>query len=150
MTVHFVCRGNAFRSLIAETYLRSLHLKQVTVYSSGTVAAAHRESNQAFFAQTKVLLARHGIAQFAKQYSDQLTPVRLVGADYTICMNQDVYDELSAIAPPPPETIIWSIADVDDAMRINGAPIDRDAFLESAYPKITQAVDDFIASKHLL
>jgi predicted protein tyrosine phosphatase len=36
MNIHFICRGNVLRSLIAETYLRSLELPNITVISSGT------------------------------------------------------------------------------------------------------------------
>lgn len=36
MNIHFVCRGNILRSVIAEAHLKSLNLEGITVISSGT------------------------------------------------------------------------------------------------------------------
>lgn len=37
MNIHFICHGNVLRSLIAETYLRSLGIDGVNVASSDTL-----------------------------------------------------------------------------------------------------------------
>ena len=74
MIIHFICRGNAFRSIIAEAYLNSLEFKDLGVLSSGTAAASHKSQNLANHRLTLELLAEHGIRGFAKAgYGDQLT-----------------------------------------------------------------------------
>src|ERR1700745_1562200 len=102
MIVHFVCRGNAFRSIIAEAYLNSLELKDLSVLSSGTAAALYKARNLANHRMTLQLLEEHGIRGFAKAcYGDQLTQSRMDNADITVCMNQRVYDEcLRCVAFP--------------------------------------------------
>ena len=70
MKIHFICRGNVLRSLIAETYVRSLNLDGVTASSSGTSVDLDDPQEQLFLATTKQVLARHGLAQFAKERPD--------------------------------------------------------------------------------
>ena len=74
MIIHFICRGNSFRSIIAEAYLNSLEIKDSSVLSSGTTAASDKARNLAYYRLTLDLLEKHGIREFAKAgYGDQLT-----------------------------------------------------------------------------
>ena len=94
MIIHFVCRGNSFRSIIAEAYLNSVKVEGWRVLSSGTKAALNKADNLVYYRMTLELLGRHGIREFAKaDYGDQLTQALLEEADITVCLNQRVYDE---------------------------------------------------------
>jgi protein-tyrosine-phosphatase len=74
MIIHFICRGNSFRSIIAEAYLNSLEIKDWTVLSSGTIAVPDKARNLPYYGMTLELLGKHGIREFAKAgYGDQLT-----------------------------------------------------------------------------
>ena len=73
MNIHFICRGNILRSLVAETYLRSLGLKDVTVTSSGTNINWQEEVERRYFSDTLRLLDTHAIKEYAKDLPDQLT-----------------------------------------------------------------------------
>src|SRR5262245_18100932 len=107
--VHFICRGNAFRSIIAEAYLNSLEFKNVNARSSGTAAAADRAGDRAAYTETLELLAKNRIREFAKTgYWDELTPSRLAGTDVVIFMNQRVYDEGQQLVSLPGSTHICS------------------------------------------
>ena len=64
--IHFICRGNSFRSIIAEAYLNSLEVKGWSVLSSGTTAALDKARNLVYFGKTLALLEKHGIWEFAK------------------------------------------------------------------------------------
>ena len=146
MILHFVCRGNSFRSIIAEAYVNSLGIKDLSVLSSGTTAELDKARNLAYYRLTLDLLERHGIREFAKvDYGDQLTQSRLEKADITICMNQRVYDESMRCVTFPASPRIWSVADIGEPGRISAAESVRRLYREEAYQEIVKNVDRLIS-----
>lgn len=143
MKIHFICRGNVLRSLIAETYLRSLQLVNVTASSSGTNVNLSSEEERAFFSNTIALLTRHGMEQYAKNTSDQLTQERIQGRDITICMNQRVIDEAKLIVILPDNTLNWDIVDIGEGHRTT--PEDIRLYEEDIYTEIVAHVDELIS-----
>jgi len=118
MNVHFICRGNAHRSVMAEAYLKSLNLPGVTVVSSGTVADLYREPNRKSLQETLDFLTARGIGQYAKASSEQLTQERFHQNDVTVCVNQIAYDEGSQSVTFPSDTIVWDISDTNEGHRV--------------------------------
>jgi protein-tyrosine-phosphatase len=146
MIIHFICRGNAFRSIIAEAYLNSLEIKDWIVLSSGTAAAAEKAGNLASYGRTLELLEQHGIRGFAKAgYGDQLTQSRLERADITVCMNQRVYGECLWCVIFPASPRIWSVADIGEPGRVSDAESERRLYREEAYQEIVRNVDRLIS-----
>ena len=146
MIIHFICRGNSFRSIIAEAYLNSLKIKDSGVLSSGTTAALDKAGNLAYYKRTLDLLEKHDIRGFAKtDYGDQLTQSRLEKADITVCMNQRVYDECLQYVTFPVGPRIWSVADIGEPGRIAHSQSEEQRYREEAYREIVKNVDQLIS-----
>ena len=146
MIVHFICRGNAFRSIIAEAYLNSFMFRNLNAISSGTVAAAERAGNRAAYSETLGLLEKNRIREFAKiRYGDQLTPARLAEADLAVCMNQRVYDECLQLVSLPASTHIWSVADIGEPGRVAHTGSGKTLCREEAYLEIVEGTNQLIS-----
>ncbi|MFZ1250660.1 MAG: hypothetical protein WAR37_04420 [Candidatus Microsaccharimonas sp.] len=144
-TIHFICRGNVLRSLIAETYLKSLRLKNIDVISSGTNVNWDDPQEKEFFNNTLVVLKRHGINSYAKAKPEQLNKQRIdTHHDITILMNQRVVDEASKIVTLPAGSICWDIVDVGEGHRIDNERL-KD-YEEEIYKEITYKVDELVKS----
>lgn len=101
-TILFVCRGNAFRSILADAYLKSKQLSNIKVLSAGTVATQYYEQNGVDFnANMADYAAAHGIGNFIKDhYGDQLTQELLDSAANitgSITRGKFLVDKLSAV-----------------------------------------------------
>ena len=146
MIIHFICRGNSFRSIIAEAYLNSLEVNGWTVFSSGTTAALDKARNLVYYNKTLALLEEHGIREFAKSdHGDQLTQSCLEKADVAICMNQRVYGECLKIVTFPASPRIWSVADIGEPGRIASTEPEEQFYREEVYQEIVENVDRLVS-----
>lgn len=143
MNIHFICRGNVLRSLIAETYTNSLGLGAIDVMSSGTNVNWDDPMEREYFANTLAVLGRHGIESFAKAAPEQLTRDRLsasMGA--IVLMNQRVIDEATRIVELPTNVFNWNITDIGEGHRTDASS--REAYEEEIYQEITGKVDALV------
>jgi protein-tyrosine-phosphatase len=148
--IHFICRGNSFRSIIAEAYLNSLEVEGWSVLSSGT-ATLDKARNLVYYRKTLELLEEHGIREFAKaDYGDQLTQSRVDKANMAICMNQRVYDECLQIVAFPTGPRIWSVADLGEPGRIARAESEEQFYREEAYQEIVKNVSRLVSDISVL
>lgn len=145
MVIHFICRGNAFRSIIAEAYLKSLAVPGIEVLSSGTVAEQYRQIDANYFHKTSALLERHHLGQYTKaRYGDQLSPKRLQGTDLAICMNSVVYEESKPIVTLPEHTLVWDITDIGERGRIATSDDEWWPLAEETFDTIVKAIDTLV------
>jgi protein-tyrosine-phosphatase len=146
MIIHFICRGNTFRSIIAEAYLNSLALEDVSALSSGTAATFYKARNLANHRITLELLEEHGMRGFAKVgYGDQLTQSRLDKADITVCMNQRVYGECLRCVTFSHSPRVWSVADIGEPGRISDVESERQLYREEAYQEIARNIERLVS-----
>ena len=146
MIIHFICRGNTFRSIIAEAYVNSHALEDVSALSSGTAATFYKARNLANHRITLELLEEHGMRGFAKVgYGDQLTQSRLDKADITVCMNQRVYGECLRCVTFSHSPRVWSVADIGEPGRISDVESERQLYREEAYQEIARNIERLVS-----
>lgn len=147
MKIHYICRGNVVRSLMAQAYTKSLQLPGIEATSSGTMADRHRdkcftiEHRQSTFA----LLDRHGLLSFTKSTSDQVSQEKIDDQDLVICVNQRAHDEAAELVTLPKNTIVWHIDDIGEGRRIL-VNDDRTKYEEAIFTEVKSNVDDLLAS----
>ena len=112
MRVHFICRGNAYRSRLAEAYLKSLGT-DIEVVSSGTVADAHRQQNARVIELVKDFLQSKALGKGLNYEPQQLTQERLQPDDAVIFMSQRARDESTGLQLPQ-NTTTWDVKDFDE------------------------------------
>ena len=141
MNVHFICRGNVLRSLIAETYLKSLNMDNINVISSGTNVDWGDPQEQEYFSNTIDVLNRHTIDSYAKSRPDQLTQVRLDShSDVVVLMNNRVANEARRLVEFPGKVHDWMIIDIGEGNRTNIKK--REQYEEAIYQEITLKIDE--------
>lgn len=141
MKIQFVCRGNASRSLLAETYLRSLQIPNLVADSSGTVALANKAANQKYYLLTESLLKQHNLDSFLKSgYGTQLTQYKANSADILVFMNKKVCEEAKEIITIPQRYILWNIIDTGEPGREYNSPQERALILEEIFTEIQDKV----------
>ena len=129
------------RSLIAETYLKSLKLNNIHAVSSGTNVDWNDPKKKEYFNNTLAVLQRHGIKQFAKDMPEQLTQQRIdTNQDIIVLMNQRVIDEASKLVALPSNILNWNITDIGEGHRTDQTS--RESYEEEIYREIIQKVDD--------
>ncbi len=142
MIIHFICRGNAFRSRMAGAYLNSLELDGLKAISSGTVAKQHSESNKANFLITQSVLEEHGLKKFTKAHWDQLNKKRLLEGDLTVFLNKNVEKECQKLFGLPDNYIVWDIPDFDEISPIPTTKAEIHVFTERTYSLIVSKINN--------
>lgn len=150
MVVHFICRGNTFRSVMAEAYLKSLRIRGVDVISSGTSAARDRAKNIPNFQRTLALLETHGIKQFAKPaHGEQLPAGAHAVGDVVVCFSERVHKELARLVMKLDDLRVWDIPDIGEPGREPKSSADEPMLMEDVYWEVTRHVDALVAELRL-
>lgn len=141
MNVHFICRGNVLRSLIAETYLKSLNIDSINVISSGTNVDWNDPQEREYFSNTINVLRRHAIDSYAKSRPDQLNQVRADSHnDVVVLMNERVANEARQLVEFPGKVHNWMIIDIGEGNRTNIK--EREQYEEAIYQEITLKIGE--------
>ena len=140
MNVHFICRGNVLRSLIAETYLKSLSIDSVNVVSSGTNVNWDDPQEREYFSNTLKVLKKHGIDSYAKKMPNQISQSRIDEySDLVVLMNDRVLDEACKLVNLPSDARNWMIVDIGEGHRTDHKA--REQYEEEIYQEIIDRVN---------
>lgn len=149
MTINFICRGNAFRSRMAEAYFNSLRLKGISAISSGTVAKQHSEPNKPYVVIVKSVLKDQGLEDYIKDNWDQLTKERLNNCDFVVFLNQRVADECDKLFGLPTKYTVWDVYDFDEANSIPNTEPEFREYAEKTFQVIRKKVDQLVKGSEL-
>jgi protein-tyrosine-phosphatase len=112
MIVHFVCRGNTFRSRLAEAYFNSLKLPGYLATSSGIEASRDLDGAICFY--TKEIANEHGLADFLSEHWIQASKELLEKADIVVFIDHTVEEQsLRELKPELARAVAWNLYDVD-------------------------------------
>ena len=90
MIIHFICRGNTYRSRLAEAYLNSKQSTTLKSISSGIVASKNGNGPISWYAQR--IIENEKLVPFESPGWQQTTKEIIERADFTIFMQQDSCD----------------------------------------------------------
>lgn len=110
-SVHFICRGNRFRSRIAESVFNSLNISEIRAVSSGIEPA----QDEIISPWAKFVLEEYNIPFEIKP--PQLTTKELLKkSDYLIVLSRDVYNDSPILNSLNP--IVWDVIDIDKRTKV--------------------------------
>jgi protein-tyrosine-phosphatase/8-oxo-dGTP pyrophosphatase MutT (NUDIX family) len=111
-SIHFVCRGNTYRSRLAAAYFDNLAQGRFRVTSSGITT--HNAQTSTTEAYTKVTARKHKLTHGIAGHKTQTTSQLLTDADIIVFMNKDVYDDaLREYEFDTRKARVWHIKDID-------------------------------------
>lgn len=152
MSIHFVCTGNLYRSRLAEAYLKSKHLPNIEVSSSGTHAQIQQKGTIGWMTQRLAL--RHRLIPYLKENWSQTEAHHIENSDLVIFIGEHNYEYCLKNFTKPKKHEVWDIPDFDDK-KSNGMPINLDhekeyvSISEDTYKLITEKVDNLIETNNL-
>lgn len=112
MIIHFVCKGNTYRSRLAEAYLNSKELKNVKSISSGIEADKNISGTISWYAQR--IIQKNKLVKYESKSWQRTTKALLEKADLNIFMEKSIYDFCkNKLGFDASDYEIWDIYDVN-------------------------------------
>jgi len=143
MIIHFVCLGNVYRSRLAEAYLNSKKIPNVTVISSGI--SASENNNRPISWLTQRLYEVYKLVPFQKSSWTQTSKVLLDSADLTIFFDNKYYQYcVENFGFNSNNFEIWEIADLDGKIKEH---LEKINITEESFRVIREKVDNLIERK---
>src|SRR3972149_10211448 len=146
--VHFVCTGNAYRSRLAEAYLKSKQPGHITASSSGIKATENYNGAITWYAAR--LAFNQGLIDFLKHKWTQTSESHFKRADLVVFMNQEHCDfSKKVLGFSGSNYEIWEIPDLSHLgfnLELSSAEDDlrRIKATEQTFADIRKRVDDLI------
>ena len=143
MTIHFICRGNTYRSRLAETYLKSKQLPNVEVISSGIEADKNLSGPINWYTQR--LIQKNHLINFEKSDWQKTTQELLDKSDLIVFMNQDIYDFCKQnFRFENKKFEVWALEDLIRVFDVNEAVNKSEATFEEIKKKVEDLQDHLL------
>jgi protein-tyrosine-phosphatase len=140
MTVHFICKGNTFRSRLAEAYLNSKQIPNLKIISSGIKADINECGPIAWYAQR--IIQNNNLIPFEKPTWEQTTELLLEEGDLTIFMHQNIYDYCVEHFDFKDKTFqIWEVPDIRTHLLTLEQEVEKMEATEKIYAEIKLKVN---------
>ena len=148
MIIHFICRGNSYRSRLAEAYLNSKNSSGLKSISSGIIASRNESGPISWYAQR--IIENEKLVPFESLGWQQTNKEILKQGDFTIFMQQEPYDYCKKkLDFTQKDYEIWDIKDMYEFMSpsIGEQPMtekDKLKASEETFRIIKRKIDDLI------
>lgn len=142
LSIHFICTGNIYRSRLAEAYLKSKKLPNLTVTSSGTKASLQHKGPILWYSLR--LLYRNNLLHYMSLTWRNTLEQYITEADIVIFIGNNNYEFCKQQFPTAKKFEVWDLPDFDDR-NLNGKPLNLE--VESQNIKISEEVFDEIKNK---
>lgn len=148
--IHFICTGNAYRSRLAEGYLKSLGLPHIKVSSSGTEAHLHKASNGPLSWYAGRLAKKYNFIQYMSFTSKKTTIKHINKATLVIFMHPDNYIQYQKnFSYPLNKYEVWDIQDLHhlgfkNIMLDSSGEAELIKVTEETFVKIKDRVNDLV------
>lgn len=148
INIHFVCRGNTYRSRLASAYTATLASNKYRTSSSGI--GPRMSKVQTVNTYTKTVADHHVLTFDIDTPRTQTTNELLREADVIVFMNQDVYlDAAKRFIFDDRKSVVWDVADIEEYALQHGLPYNTDTQLlkiaERGFQKIRHLCDELYA-----
>ncbi|MDQ3099114.1 MAG: hypothetical protein M3Q44_05200 [bacterium] len=113
MRIHFVCTGNVYRSRLAEAYINSKRIDQLTVSSSGTEASDNTCGPICWYTQR--IIEACGLVPYEFPHWRQTTSESFSDVDFVVFMEEMHYKYAVAECGFKGDRFeIWHVPDLDE------------------------------------
>ncbi len=142
MKIHFVCRGNTYRSRLAEAYTNSLKLENIAATSSGIEAVDNFNGDITPYA--KRILDEKGLASHTSNTWHQTTQELLQNSDVIVFMDGLVFEFAKKNFDLSSKRLeVWEIKDIFPKLTPAGEIVPRS---ETTFGEICRHVDELVKS----
>ncbi len=134
MVIHFICRGNTFRSRLAQAYMCSKVGDQSNLHIISSGIEADKRNGQIAPWTQQLLLVNH-LLSWADTHRTQTNQTLIDQSNLIVFMNDDVYKDAAKVFKLPSSEIqVWHVPDVDESA------LDTNAIFELIKKNVDQLI----------
>lgn len=144
INIHFVCRGNIYRSRLAEAYVKSFQNPKWNISSSGINPEWCEKVHTSPW--TEMLATHNHINQWLSDTNKRTSQSDLDNSDLIVFMSEDVYrDAKESYTFNKDKSLVWHVKDKKDWSTKMPARQKRDRTFKQIRRKVNNLIEDITA-----